>query len=276
MNSAEQLLGRTLVLVAHPDDECIAFGALMQRMRDPLVVYATDGAPVDPFFWRPYGSRAAYAGLRRREARAALGAAGVRRVEFLAEGPGCAETFVDQRLYLALDAAFERLQRIAAALKPEAIATLAYEGGHPDHDACNVLGKALARSVGVPAWEAPLYHRDPRDESRLVLQRFACESGSERTVRPAETELERKRRMAGAYSSQGDFLKTFALEREVVRPMAEYDYSRPPHDGRLNYEVWQWAMTGAEVCERLADFVRRQPSKAGTGQATGHSGIGFS
>ena len=38
------LLGRTMVLVAHPDDECVLCGGILQKMRDPVVVYATDGA----------------------------------------------------------------------------------------------------------------------------------------------------------------------------------------------------------------------------------------
>ena len=76
--------GRTLVLVAHPDDECIAFGALLQRIREPLVVFATNGSPADPYFWQKYGSREAYAEIaaaggdevhagRRRERRAVSG-----------------------------------------------------------------------------------------------------------------------------------------------------------------------------------------------------------
>jgi hypothetical protein len=27
-----------------------------------------------------------------------------------------------------------------------------------------------------------------------------------------------------------------------------YDYSRPPHRGKLNYEAWQWPVTGAGLC----------------------------
>ena len=46
----DDLLGRTLVLVAHPDDECIAFGALLQRIREPLVVFATNGSPARSVF----------------------------------------------------------------------------------------------------------------------------------------------------------------------------------------------------------------------------------
>jgi hypothetical protein len=53
------LLGRTLVLVAHPDDETGGCAALLQRMQQPIVVFATNGAPDDEFFWGPFGSREA-------------------------------------------------------------------------------------------------------------------------------------------------------------------------------------------------------------------------
>ncbi|MFB3812617.1 MAG: hypothetical protein ACE14L_00785 [Terriglobales bacterium] len=49
-------LGRTLVLVAHPDDETGGCGGLLQRLCDPVVVFSTDGAPQDPYFWRRHGS----------------------------------------------------------------------------------------------------------------------------------------------------------------------------------------------------------------------------
>ena len=84
MSWIDELLGRTLVLVAHPDDECLAFGALLQRMREPLVVFATNGSPADPYFWQNHGSREAYAALRREEALKSMHAAGVKDVVFLA------------------------------------------------------------------------------------------------------------------------------------------------------------------------------------------------
>ena len=68
MDAIAPLLGRTLVLVAHSDDEAVACGALLQRIAAPLVVFATDGAPRADFFWRQYGSRTAYAAVRREEA----------------------------------------------------------------------------------------------------------------------------------------------------------------------------------------------------------------
>ena len=69
MEQLAPLLGRTLVIVGHPDDEAVGCGGLLQRMREPIVLFCTDGAPRDPFFWERYGSREAYARERREEVR---------------------------------------------------------------------------------------------------------------------------------------------------------------------------------------------------------------
>ena len=51
------------------------------------------------------------------------------------------------------------LAKVAERVRPEAIATLAYEGGHPDHDCCSVLGARLGERLGVPVWETAVYSR---------------------------------------------------------------------------------------------------------------------
>jgi hypothetical protein len=40
-----------------------------------------------------------------------------------------------------------------------------------------------------------------------------------------------------------------------VRPLPAYDYSLPPHTGQLNYERWQWPMTGNDVCRAFVSFL---------------------
>jgi N-acetylglucosamine malate deacetylase 2 len=252
-----QLLGRTLLVVAHPDDECVAYGTLLQRMREPHVVYATDGAPQDPYFWQKYGSRAEYALLRQKEARDALACVGVSNVEFLADSADrYGVKFEDQSLFRLLPQAYAGLSEIVARLRPEALATLAYEGGHPDHDSCNLLCSELGRAYGIPVWEAPLYHREPDNEQGRVVQDFVTRDGSEEFVTGEPEELQRKRAMCDSYPSQGSFLGTFKLERELVRPLFAYDYTRPAHSGKLNYEVWQWHMTGAEVSREFDRFLQ--------------------
>src|SRR5690349_9921169 len=151
-----QLLGRTLLIVAHPDDESISCGGLLQHIERPCVVFATDGAPEDEYFWRRYGSRDIYAALREEEARAALATVGVSEVEFLARQ--ASSPLMDQCLYRSLPAAFAALAQIIERRHPQCLLTLAYEGGHPDHDAVSFLAAQLGRMFSLPVWEAPLYH----------------------------------------------------------------------------------------------------------------------
>ncbi len=248
----DELLGRTLVLVAHPDDECIAFGSLLQRMREPLVVFATNGSPADPYFWQKHGSREAYAALRRQEARHSLRAVGVKDVLFLADMPG-GEKLVDQELFRNLWTAYELLADIVARRMITALLTLAYEGGHPDHDSCSFLAAQLARAASIPCWEAPLYHVNPDGSGEF--QHFLAPGAEVMDVRPTEAEQQRKREMCLAYSSQGDFLQRFDVAKEIVRPQLARDYTKPPHPGKTNYEVWQWKMTAQEVSKAFADFL---------------------
>src|SRR5262249_28750947 len=148
--------------------------------------------------------------------------------------------------------AYQLLKDEVERRHPEAILTMAYEGGHPDHDSCSVLGSELGRETGLPIWEAPLYRRR---RSELSLQEFVNPNGTELFYELTADELERKRTMCIEYRSQGDFLKVFGLERETFRPQAAYDYSHPPHEGQLNYERWQWSMTGPEVSEAFTRFL---------------------
>jgi LmbE family N-acetylglucosaminyl deacetylase len=254
----DDILGRTLVLVAHPDDECLAFGALLQRMREPLVVFATNGSPADPYFWQKYGSREAYAGLRRQEALKSLHVAGVKDVLFLADMPG-GELLVDQELFRHLRSAYELVADVIARRMVSALLTLAYEGGHPDHDACSVLASQLAKLASIPCWEAALYHRNPEGSGafqEFVQPNFVQANDDVVEVAPTAVEQERKREMCAAYASQGDFLQKFDVAREIVRPQLAYNYSRPPHPGKTNYEVWEWQMTAQEVSEAFTEFLK--------------------
>ncbi len=152
-----ELAGRVLVLVAHADDESVAYGALMQKMREAVVVIATDGTPRDEYFWGRFGSREAYRAVRKEEARRAVQAIGVGRLVLLAEED---ERLEDQRLFLNLNAAWARLEPLVEQVRPEAIATLAYEGGHPDHDSCSLLAARLGERFAVPVWETAVYSRE--------------------------------------------------------------------------------------------------------------------
>ena len=253
MTGIGQLLGRTLVLVAHPDDEAVGCGALLQRMREPAVVFLTDGAPEDAYFWGRFGSRTHYAGIREQEARTALTAVHVSTVGFI-------RSITDQQLHVRLEDAFSYLADIVERLRPQALLTLAYEGGHPDHDSCSFLAHHLGARSSLPVWEMPLYFRHP--DGFEAQTEFLYSAGMETTVEPTPDEQARKRTMLAAYISQGETLRRFTRAAERFRPQAAYDYSLPPHEGTLNYEAWGWKISGAEVCASFARFRQRSTEAA--------------
>jgi LmbE family N-acetylglucosaminyl deacetylase len=257
----EQVEGPVLVLVAHPDDEAIGCGAMLQRLEKPLVVFATDGAPRNLNLWgnssRRPSSRDDYAKMRRDEAIQALGLIGLEPLEFL--------EIADQELHLHLESAFGRLQQIAESAKLKGILSLAYEGGHPDHDSCCFLASMLAEDCELPAWEMPLYHRAGR---RFVTQEFLNPTDDTLTLIPTALEEEQKTKMLAAYSSQEETLSQFTRREEMFRPLRKYFFSQPPHFGELNYESWGWPMKGTDLC---AAFCAMQSSLQIRGNPVGVS-----
>ncbi|HYG99794.1 MAG TPA: PIG-L family deacetylase [Terriglobales bacterium] len=241
---AAPLLGRTMVLVAHPDDESGGCAALLQRMRDPIVVFATDGAPNDEFFWGPFGSRESYGRVRRQEALRGLSEIGIRAVHFLDDYSPT--QLRDQHLHRELSAALNAAEVIVRGHRPEAILVPAYEGGHPDHDACSLIGYLLGELYSIPVWEMPLYHRAA--SGRIVCQRFLDFDGTEVSIRYTRDEILNRSALIANYASQTD-LGDFVHSRvEYFRKQRAYDYTKPPHDGVMNYEEWGWPITAAEVC----------------------------
>jgi N-acetylglucosamine malate deacetylase 2 len=250
MNGLAPLLGTSLILVAHPDDEVIGFGGLMQQMSRPVVVFATDGAPRDTQFWKDYGSRENYAAVRRREAREALSLAGAERVFLADHTPG---GIADQELFRRLPDAINTFEQVVAEVRPNALVTLAYEGGHPDHDAASFMAFIAGRLTGTPVWEAPLYHR--RQDGTGATQTFPSRTGRELEYAVQDTALETKIGMLAAYASQGLVLTAFRPEVEQFRPLADYDFTRPPLPWKLNYEHWQWPMTGEQVAGAFRKYL---------------------
>ena len=260
------LLATTVILVAHPDDEVIGFGALMQQMRRPVVVFATDGAPWDDYFWKSYGSREAYAEVRRQEARGALAIVGAEPV-FLADSvPG---GIADQELYQRIPAAVEAFAEALQPIKPDALLTLSYEGGHPDHDAACFIACLVGRSIGIPVWEAPLYHRHP--DGSGAIQNFHQRSGEEIDLHVEGEAMRKKVEMFHTYKSQKLVLDGFRPQIETFRPVANYDFTRRPMPWKLNYELWQWKMNGDEVARAFAEYLEQNATslKHGTSGVSG-------
>jgi LmbE family N-acetylglucosaminyl deacetylase len=240
-------LPHTLVVVAHPDDEVIALGGRLPRYENAIFVHLTDGAPVDGSDAKNHGfaSLDDYRDARRHELCKAFLLAGIpQEHDIQMQVP-------DQEAAFHLHDLSACVLNLMQSEKFEAVVTHPYEGGHPDHDACAfaVWNAASQLDGGFrPAiLEAAFYHAGPDGiETGCFLPSAACSAVIERVLSPAEKYL--KQQLLNCFSSQRKTLQYFGTDIEQFRIAPEYDFTQPPHPGKLFYEHFSWGITGKDFC----------------------------
>lgn len=222
--------------MAHPDDETVGAGILLSRLPDVWIVHATDGAPRDARFRAQGfdGTAEEYARVRRRELEAAMGRIGIGPDRLLSIG------IPDQEAIFEIPRLAHELAGIIRRLQPGIVLTLAYEGGHPDHDAV-ALAVRLANPPAVV--EMALYHAAPGTEEMVVGEFLPGPAEARLDLSAADRAL--KEAMMADFATQHETLRAFLPPRpERFRPAPAYDFTRPPHAGRLQYELWGFPITG--------------------------------
>ena len=229
-----------LIVVAHYDDEVIAASSRLGV--DCRILHVTDSGPRNSkYFTRAcFDSREAYAAHRRVEMLRAVALAGVTEAQ-------C------DVLPVADQEATRNLGFLAAEIRRrlvgvDTVLTHAYEGGHPDHDAC-----ALACQVAVTTQvreEAPFYHAE---RGGLVAGEFIGGCGD--TQRLTLEQQARRARMFAAFESQKHVFDRFPLDRESWRAAPRYDFLSPPHPGTLYYETRELGFTWPEWRQYAQHFL---------------------
>ena len=240
---------RTLVVVAHPDDEVLGCGILLSRHPGARVVHVTDGAPRngEDAARLGFSSTGAYARHRRTELEAAMALAGLRPEQL-----SCLDV-PDQGV--AADMA-SIARRLAPLLQDaDAVLTHALEGGHPDHDATAFAVHAARRLLGEAApllAEMPFYRASPDDWLRQDFEPLAAAGPEVRLVLDAR-ERALKERMYDAHASQTGILSGFPIGIERFRVAPSYDFDVLPNGGLILYERYGWGLTGADWLRRVAE-----------------------
>jgi len=222
---------RVLVLAPHPDDETVGCAGAIGRARAAgtrlFVLFLTTGVPADADAgpWRR-GGYAERVERRRREAIAATARLGLERATFLS----CPA----RRLRTGLADAAAAIAAEVAHVEPTALWAPAYEGGHQDHDVASFLASRFARRLPVVEFAEYNLARGVRSHQ------FPRSTGAELLLTLAPDERAEKRALLDLYRSERGNLRHVRVEREALRPLARYDYARPPHAGRLFYERFRW------------------------------------
>jgi LmbE family N-acetylglucosaminyl deacetylase len=235
----------TLVVAAHPDDEVIGAGAQLPRLAHAFFIHVTDGAPRDMRDATLLGleTREAYAALRRRELIRALAVAGI-DAQYTMQ-LGC----VDQEAAFNLRDLTWRMFNIFQELQPRTVFTHPYEGGHPDHDATAFACHAAARLIKKRGKHPPTlfeftsYHA--RDGHRVEGEFLPAKIHTDvMTFRLKSEQQQLKRQLYDCFESQKKVLAGFPIGVERFRLAPRYDFTTPPHEGKLYYENFPWGIHG--------------------------------
>jgi LmbE family N-acetylglucosaminyl deacetylase len=250
---------RILVLIPHPDDEVVGCAAAIRRATGQgsqvFGAYLTTGVPAAEKLW-PWqrNGHARRVARRRAEARHAAELLGIHPIFF--------QEIPSRQLKQSLASTRELLIH---SIRTHGAVTLwapAYEGGHQDHDVANFLASTLRDLAEV--WEFGEYNYFG---GRAYSNQFISRRGMECEIVLESAERQHKQEALGIYRSERDNLRHVRAEREVFRPMADYDYSRPPQSGKLFYQRFQWVpyhprvdyCQPEEVCRAILEFAAREP-----------------
>lgn len=238
-----------MLIAAHPDDEVIGASTLIPRLSNLTIVHATDGAPenLKDALENGFDCCEAYSRARREELMAALEAAGATDIRLVELG------VKDQTsAYHLVDLTARLLPLIAGA---EQVLTHPYEGGHPDHDACAFAARAALQhsTSNAQLLEFTSYHAGT---AGFEASEFLGDASKVVTVELSEEEKDRKRHACACFRTQAKTLQYFPISVERFRPAPAYDFTHPPHEGRLFYENYDWGMTSGSFCRLASEAMR--------------------
>jgi len=214
----------SLFVFAHQDDEIAAATRILVARRHGqrvVCVYLTDGAFNVP------------SAIRNEESRRALGRLGVTELLFAEYPDGNLPEHAREALAF-LESHVDEVGEVC---------TLAWEGGHQDHDAAHVIALAFARRRGIPCREVPLYNGRGTPRSFFRVLRPVGEGWTRRRVRFSEALVVLS--MVRFYKSQRKtfagllpeaMFELFIARRTHVRDADPRRLTTKPHKGLLFYE----------------------------------------
>jgi LmbE family N-acetylglucosaminyl deacetylase len=226
-----------LVLAAHEDDELAMVARIHRRI--------SQGHPVH-VAWSTDNTFLGDSSVRQAEARCAMGALDIPTSQLHFVG---ADLHLDSwaSILAALPSVARSVDQLLREIAPGEIYVVSWEGGNLEHDATNLALAAALTSSGSKAtvYEFPLYNQGSKHFPWFQVLRFAGPEDHETySDVPTWDEWRRFGRALHCYQTQSgiwwsvlaDANLRLLSEGFAFRSLPTHDFTRPPHEGLLNYE----------------------------------------
>ena len=218
-------LERPLFLLAHHDDEIPTAGLLQRLQGDKRVLWVTNS---DGLYFESDKSPLDYGEIRKQEGVNSVALAGVPQSSIGCLDVSEVETYRWMSRVNSGDASLgeampyfrnirDRVIDAVLQVRPDAVFTLAWQGGHPEHDITHVCAKLAVDRLALETGKRPAFYHMPAYEYMiLVAMRFhPLYKGQRIKLRLTQQELDIKMAMIDEYPSQvklfNDFRKVFKL-----------------------------------------------------------------
>ena len=249
-NLLYKIMKNILFVIPHPDDEIVGSCILIKnflRKQKVTLVFLTNGviSPNINWFWKKKSYKKDVS-MRYQEMLNSLDNLGVNDF-FLQDIP-------TRNLKSNIDKSYFFLKEIILDMNIDTVFCPAYEGGHQDHDVTNFIVSKLKPYCKL--FEFPEYNFHGQV---INTNTFFEKNGSEIVLDLDDGQKLFKTKSMNIYQSEKKNLKYFDLKQECFRPLVNYNYSSPPHDGVLfyrRYSLFSWhprvdENSPIEICDEI-------------------------
>ncbi|MDX9689816.1 MAG: PIG-L family deacetylase [Alphaproteobacteria bacterium] len=256
MTSSFPVFGRRiLILIPHPDDEIVGFcaAALCARAQGAKLfgLFLTHGCSSLSNLW-PWQRKHYHnhIGIRLNEAHHVAAKLNLTLLN--------TPTRDARYLWRELSDVYLEIQEAIHSYTIDQLWVPAYEGGNADHDALNGLSSYMADHIDILEFAEYNFCG-----GKVMNNTFPYPNGTETVLTLNESEQAFKRECLSLYASEKSNLNYVTIIKETFRPLAEYNYGKPAHEGKLWYKRFNWVpfhhprvdrTNPLDVCAAIEEF----------------------
>ena len=215
-----------LLIAPHPDDELVGATFIIKKVlfkTNLIIFFPTNGviSKEEMWLWEKKNYKLKLE-QRINEMKRSLKHLGIKKF-YVQDIP-------TRKLKTNINKTFLKIKEIIKRNRIDTLFCPAFEGGHQDHDVINFICSRFKNNHSVYEFAEYNFFKN-----RINCNEFIKETKNQKTLVLSSNEKKEKKKLLNIYYSEKGNLDYLAFDKETYRKIFNYDYSLPPHPGRLFY-----------------------------------------